>query len=391
MWLKNFVLAGFASRHHSIGLNLVVDNDTIKTTTVRLPEGEPLAFDHFHGEQPWEERTIHDEALFASFPRRLRAVMARWNLEPLAETFWSLLPTTGMLGERFAVARRSLERLWGCYNAELPLSWLCETQSFQTFVHELISDAPRFAAVYNAVVQAYRAAHHIKSRNHPVPDLTQQGPWTELPLWTWNAGDQHRQRVFVNARGQYRIRGEKIRSRALLTTLFARLYLADWFIHGLGGGLYDQLTDAIVRRYLGIEPPGYAIVTGSRWLPLPRTGVSWDDWRQQWRRLRDLTYQPERFLDEQSAQQLAPLIAERQAVLRQSPSRQQFARQRALLERIAAPLASQREAVRQELAMLEQTLQKESRFQRRDYSLVLFPEDSLRPWLTAWLRGNGER
>ena len=45
--------------------------------------------------------------------------------------------------------------------------------------------------------------------------------------------------------------GFKIRTRALTTTMFARLFLADLFIHGIGGGIYDELTDRIIERYYG--------------------------------------------------------------------------------------------------------------------------------------------
>ena len=38
-------------------------------------------------------------------------------------------------------------------------------------------------------------------------------------------------------------RGVKIRSRALITTLWARLVLGDLFLHGIGGAKYDQVTD----------------------------------------------------------------------------------------------------------------------------------------------------
>ena len=31
--------------------------------------------------------------------------------------------------------------------------------------------------------------------------------------------------------------------------------LSDLFIHGIGGAKYDELTDEIIRRFFGIEPP----------------------------------------------------------------------------------------------------------------------------------------
>ena len=49
--------------------------------------------------------------------------------------------------------------------------------------------------------------------------------------------------------------GFKIRSRALTNTLYARLFLGDLFIHGIGGGKYDEVTDAIIRRYYRSSRP----------------------------------------------------------------------------------------------------------------------------------------
>ena len=65
-------------------------------------------------------------------------------------------------------------------------------------------------------------------------------------------------------------RGIEIRPRALITTMYARLFLSDLFIHGIGGAKYDELTDAIIRRFFGIEPPAYMTVTGTVRLPIPR-------------------------------------------------------------------------------------------------------------------------
>src|SRR5262249_15605344 len=37
VWAKNFALAGISRRHGVTALNLVVDNDTVKSTALRLP------------------------------------------------------------------------------------------------------------------------------------------------------------------------------------------------------------------------------------------------------------------------------------------------------------------------------------------------------------------
>ncbi|MGL4555801.1 MAG: hypothetical protein ACRC33_31925 [Gemmataceae bacterium] len=380
VWVKNFALHGAASRDDAVAVNLIVDNDTVKSAAVRLPTGEKVAFDRFSGEQPWEERPVLEPETFAAFPGRVAAAMARWGVDPLAAKLWAEMPAHGTLGERFAAGRRAMERGWGCHNLEVPLSRVCETPAFNEFVGRIAHDAGRFVGAYNAAVADYRRREKIKSRNHPVPDLARDGEWLELPLWAWPAGASRRERVFARG-GELRPAGMKVRSRALLTTLFARLCLADVFVHGLGGGLYDRLTDDIIRRFFGVEPPGFVILSATCLLPLPGDGATEGERLGLRRRLRDLEYQPERFLNGA----MAGLVAERRAVLAGPPSRAAFARQRELLARINAPLADERGRARRELADVEARLGADAMRRRRDYSLCLYPEAKVRAFLTAWL------
>ncbi len=68
--------------------------------------------------------------------------------------------------------------------------------------------------------------------------------------------------------GALRSSGVRIAPKALLLTMFVRLFLCDFFIHGVGGGGYDQVTDGIVRRYFGVEPPRFAVASLTMFLPL---------------------------------------------------------------------------------------------------------------------------
>ena len=184
------------------------------------------------------------------------------------------------------------ERRWGCHNLELPVSVLCRTEPFAWFAGRLLAELPRFHAVYNDSVHDYRRRHGIRSRNHPVPDLAEEDGWLEAPFWGWRAGAPRRGRLFARAhsdRIELRVgdeiwpapdhdpaawaererQGLKVRSRALTNTLYARLFLADLFIHGIGGGKYDELTDELIRRFYGCEPPGFLVLSATRLLPLP--------------------------------------------------------------------------------------------------------------------------
>lgn len=122
--------------------------------------------------------------------------MEGWNFEPLLTRVWSEVERSAsrnsIIGECFAAARRSLERSWGCHNLELPISHLCKTESFAWFVCHILADLPRFHSIYNECVREHRRQHRIRSRNHPVPDLTQEDGWLELPFWGSHPCDEPR-------------------------------------------------------------------------------------------------------------------------------------------------------------------------------------------------------
>ena len=83
--------------------------------------------------------------------------------------------------------------------------------------------------------------------------------------------------------------------------MFARLFLSDLFIHGIGGAKYDQLTDAIVQRFFGIETPEFIVATYTAMLPVRRLSVDEDGIRRTSQQLRELTFHPELYVDETDA------------------------------------------------------------------------------------------
>jgi hypothetical protein len=438
VWVKNFALCGLARAHNAISLNLVVDNDTVKTTALRIPtpaatEGDrprarPVLYDRWTGETPYEEKRISDRELFISFAERAGALLRGWHYEPLLSSFWAEVlrqsERSPLLGECFAAARRSFERDWGCHNLEVPLSTICRTEPFAWFACDLLTHLPRFHTLYNSVVADYRRRHGIRSRNHPVPDLAIEDDWLEAPFWGWRAGgvSPRRSRLFarlcddrlelragddawpslprpeeghaeaaVKAWQQLEGEGFKVRSRALTTTLYARLFLADLFIHGIGGGKYDELTDELIRRFYECEPPIFIVLSATRWLPLPRAPVHGEDRRRLAHAVRDVHYNPQRHLEEAATgDNLAELAVRKQTWIERPAAtvrerRERFQMLRTLTEQLRQPLRPREGQLRQELARCERQLRANAVLQRRDYSFCLFPADILHPFCTQFL------
>jgi len=419
VWVKNFALNGLARRHGLTSLHLVVDNDTVNSTALRIPQRNDavhlgsVAFDRQVSELPYEEQKVHDEELFATFPDRAGPLLQPWGYPPLLPSFWKEVvkqrERTPFLGERFVAARRSVERLWGCHNLELPASRLSETATFADFAHHILLNLPRFHAVYNSALADYRRQHGIRSRNHPVPELTRNGEWWETPFWGWEASweksENRRGRLFARvedgtigfqANGQtwpadtwraLRSLGFKIRPRALTLTLFARLFLADLFIHGIGGGKYDLLTDEIIRRFYGLEPPGFLVLSATLHLPLPTYPATVSDRRRLAHELRDLRWNPQRHLDYPA---LRPLIEEKQRWIdlptANAPERRQrFEQIRRLSEQLQDRVAGRADEVRTQLERCDRELAANAVLRRRDYAFCLYPEEKLRVFMAQFL------
>jgi hypothetical protein len=438
VWVKNFALQGLTRRHGATALNLVVDTDTVKTTTLHVPavtvpllpigESRPnrlaVSFDLSGPETPYEERPVLDEGLFTSLPARARHA---WGYVPLLEDFWEearrQAQRTPLLGERFAAARRTFERRWGCHNLEVPVSLLCRCEPFAWFACQTLVELPRFHALYNRILESYRRRHGLRTRSHPVPDLTATGPWLEAPFWAWTTGQARRQRLLVR-RGERALhlragedqwpslplpsggdasatvaawldledRGFKVRSRALTTTMFARLLVSDLFIHGIGGGKYDELTDELIRSFYSLEPPAFLVLSATLLLPLPHFRATADGCRQLARQYRDLHWKPERYLAQAGDQdgRVRQLIDQKiDWIARPATTRHQrcerFRELRRLTEALRAVLAGQERQVRERQGRCEEELAANQVLRRRDYAFCLYPEAQLRRFCTPFL------
>ena len=339
VWLKNFALGRLAQLCGGIAINLVIDSDTLKSTSVRVPGGsaaEPtvqsVTMDRHSQALPYEERRVADRECFVEFGRRVAETMRELIPQPLVNDYWPLvvqrLDETDKLGVCLAQGRHRLEADWGLSTLEVPQSAVCASEAFCWFAAHLLAELPRFRSVHNEALGQYRRAHRIRTGAYPVPDLAEDGDYLEAPLWIWTADDPRRRPLFcrrqhdgllladrkgwsvslpLRADGdvgpaaerlhELARQGVRLRSRALLTTLWGRLALGELFIHGIGGAKYDQVTDLIIERFFGLPAPGIMVVTATVLLPVDRPAVTPADLRKVSQQLRQMQYHPEKYID----------------------------------------------------------------------------------------------
>jgi hypothetical protein len=422
VWFKNFVLSSLAQRTASHAVNLLIDNDAVRTTSIRVPAGslrDPVttfvALDDTSAPVPFEERGVLNPSVFESFGKRVTDWVKPLIPRPLIGEFWPQAMEAsrrhGNLGRALAEARHILEGHWGLTSLELPLSQVCDSWPFRWFAACLFHDAGRLREIHNRALAEYRRVNRVRSHTHPVPDLTRHDDWMEVPFWLWTRDSPQRRPVFVrreatgvmltDRRGlripltwgadedvarcvdqldTWHEQGVRLRPRAVVTTMFARLVLSDIFIHGIGGAKYDQLTDAMVRRFFGVEPPGYLVATATVKLPLPRHSVEEVDIARIDRMLRELRYHPELHVDSDAVAR--HLVAEKRHWVAQQVSREQSRARHVAIERVNhalhALLHDRRTQLIGERNELRSLRQKQSILDSREYPFCLFPAETLR-------------
>jgi hypothetical protein len=183
--------------------------------------------------------------------------------------------------------------------------------------------------------------------------------------------------------------GIRLRTRALTTTMFARLLLGDLFVHGIGGAKYDELGDEIIRRFFGIEPPPFWTLSLTQRLGLPRREATREQLAEARREIRSLRYNPHRHLGP-SASPAARELAEARASILAAPMetrRQRVARYveiRRLNAALAAEVAGSLESSEAEATELAAGLAWNRLADHREYAWTLHDrarlERALRPW-----------
>ncbi len=290
------------------------------------------------------------------------------------------------------------------------------------FVAHLLINAAEFHHVYNDALATYRRRRGIRGNQHPIPDLAADGGRIELPLWL-TRDNQPRQRLTLFSSSPDAIelwaegkkaeavctidRGRivsnpaetlsralgpwRLRPRALTLTLYARLFLCDLFIHGIGGAKYDQITDDIIRGFFRVQPPEYVCVSATCRLSLPMHDVTDADREAYLRQLRDIRYNPQRYMAEKRlSEPVKALLGHRQTAIddsrrlrleepRNSAARQAaFRRIREVNHRVLRLNPNLLEQTRQGLVNVERQLAHNRVAASREWFFAMHPLDALR-------------
>ncbi|MDZ4064147.1 MAG: hypothetical protein U1E22_05700, partial [Coriobacteriia bacterium] len=319
VWIKDFLLQRFSDETGATAIDLVVDSDTFSTLGVAAPCLRPaiqrcrqyLAVGD--GETCYACAPVPDARHVDDFCTAASRMLASLPAPAVGRHFdefcvhlHGAMHEAENLSELVTFARRRYEASAGTDYLELAVTSIGRSRAFTLFAADIICNARAFAESFNAELADFRAITKTRSVVQPFPDLTIDEVEVELPLWVIVDGKRHAARVVrIGGKLELRANGLALASlpadaasaasllgeaeftlvpRALTLTLFVRMFVADLFIHGVGGGRYDRVTDGVARRYYGVEPAPYVVASMTMYLPLGAHLVTEDeiaDLRQQ--------------------------------------------------------------------------------------------------------------
>jgi hypothetical protein len=285
---KNHALDTLLADHSIQGLEVIIDTDWGDAVELCFPSrvGEDIlavsritlttSGGSYHAQRFKSEAELESllevvrSSLYPAFAERWHKVASAIMREA-----GSLLPVAA------SRIRRSLQSSRPQFPV-IPLSLVLKEASVSAFLNEIIDQGPRFATAYNHALDSYRAQHGIKNHAQPLPNLRNLDGRVELPVWAISPSGEAREPLWRDEQGQVWIKtsewvavkegrwgipdgsGWTLAPRAVAITAILRLLLSDLFIHGRGGGRYDQILNDVIENFWGLKPPQFVVASETR-------------------------------------------------------------------------------------------------------------------------------
>lgn len=418
VWAKNVGIHQLAHQLNGSGLNLNVDSDLAKSTILKVPIRQGDKHDqhlHYGPPQPplpYEEWQCQDETAFTQVSEHFAEASKAWPWKPVFPEFWEGVlqqtKSTSNIPNRWMLARHNWERQQDIANLEFLMSQWCETNFFRWLLVVFIADAERFASIYNEELDRYRKERRIRSANHPVANLKVITDLVEIPFWVWQPGTNQRSRLCIKKQNgtvelialqankethithlNSALSTEhsalslpwKIRPKALITSMMFRLFVADLFVHGIGGAVYDELTDRIFQRFWKVKLPGFAVMTATLRLPWGYSPMRETQIREVKDDLRTLHWNPDRWLSTPYSPHDQSLIQQKMRLILQPTAPENLKARHEQLQHIREKLHPSVELLEQkkyqQLQQMQHQLKYDDHLFRREHPWVFYPKEAL--------------
>jgi hypothetical protein len=181
-----------------------------------------------------------------------------------------------------------LDRITGDKLEKLEGTRIWTSEPFVDFFVYWLTNMAELNKTYNDSLDEYRKKNGITHEIEPMPNLKFEDWYFEMPFWgtahahsrgtIWAKMDHkdlilkvkgvegHHQFHLNNLKNELVVSPFKIWPKALPQTLFLRMYLCDFFIHGIGGSVYEEVGNIFFKKITMVDPPAYGVVSATYWV-----------------------------------------------------------------------------------------------------------------------------
>lgn len=212
------------------------------------------------------------------------------SLQNILNRKLDLLREKDYLHEINEIIRNEFYKSRNLFIYSINVSELVTLSSFHALVENIRKNLDEFMRVYNNSLAEYRKEHKIKNHAQPIPNLISG----EMPFWILDPNTKKRNVMKVDDVADNSI----ILPKAVTLTMFMRLFLADFFIHGKGGGRYEEVSEHIIKDFFHMEASPYEVASATMHLTKTNYFIQTNiDEKELDAKLRDAVYSPDKFLD----------------------------------------------------------------------------------------------
>lgn len=276
---KDLLVQALARRHGGTAVSLILDTDqesiafswpSLKRQSFILSDARRIVAGQRLDDTRRQDFIRSIEQSLRDLPAMLTPVAAQrarpylLHLLQVARNTADIVSITNSVRELYAEKKR-----WKL--TYIRASELIKTRAFQFFAAEVCRRPDEFRQVFNDSLREYRRKHDIKNHAQPFPDLKQ----SELPFWFSRYGGRrpltdediresgllsagHEARTFVRL-----FEEGHILPRAITLSLFLRLFICDLFVHGIGGGRYDRITEKVIEGFFRCQAAPITVATAT--------------------------------------------------------------------------------------------------------------------------------
>jgi hypothetical protein len=340
VWAKDLTACRFARAANGTAVHLVLDHDVCDTALLLPEKGEQGNF-YFRSieVEPGQQNVPLELRPPCSGPqlRRFVRTVIDAHQECICSDVWpecavideSEMSRFESMADLITYLQAVLHAALGLEMLYLPVSKLSESDVFLDFVVSTISQAGAFAGCYNDAIAAKADRHKMKPRK-VIKRLAfdEAAGLIELPFWLVSPGGVRTSlhvssptsdTVIIGAastelgqldtkspdcqadrlKGMLRRHRYLLRPKAVSLTLFARLFLADLFVHGVGASSYEPVTDYIIEHFYKVKPPEFTVATCTARPPLARSDTAaQSDISELRQKVHRLKHNPEEYIAE---------------------------------------------------------------------------------------------